>query len=152
MAGRFIGSTPYGRFLMASGAQLGAFALLLLEHGGRIFVGEIAPTYDHTRGDSSVYPCPICRFPKLAGMLAVYKATNYVTGEQFADEQVWWVEPEYRKTSLGPRLLAHMEGWARMEGLPMVKMVAPNESDHDTGRFLARRGYTAIETVYQKGL
>src|SRR5207237_2966117 len=96
---------------------------------GRIFVAE-------DRGGS------------LAGMIAVIVGGHL--GLRYADEQAWWVGPEYRSGTLGPRLLRHVEAWARSEGLPVLAMVAPAGST--IGGFYERLGYHEVETKYVKTL
>lgn len=85
---------------------------------------------------------------RIVGMIAVCDLEHPLTGQQYADEIAWFVEPAHRSGSIGPRLLAQVEVWAREKQLHMVKMVAPAGSD--VGRFYERLGYRAVETAYQK--
>lgn len=84
------------------------------------------------------------------GMVAVVAVPNLMTGEPYCDEVVWWVDPEWRTGSAGPRLLDRAECWAAQNQLKYVKMVAPHGSG--VGRFYERRGYQPIETAYVKVL
>ncbi len=84
------------------------------------------------------------------GVIALLELPNLISGERYADELVWWVEPEHRDCLAGPALLTYAEDWARMRGVRFIKMVAPHRST--VGRFYARAGYRPVETVYAKVL
>jgi len=86
----------------------------------------------------------------VVGMIALAAVEHPVTGRRFAEELAWWVEPEQRRGTTGPRLLRAAEEWCRKMELSVVKMVAPAGSD--VGRFYRRMGYTEVETAWQKGL
>jgi GNAT superfamily N-acetyltransferase len=86
----------------------------------------------------------------LVGMIALFCAPHPITGEPYADELCWWVEPAYRRGNLGLKLLRCAERWATTKGATMLKMVAPEGTD--IGRFYERVGYRAVETAYQKRL
>ena len=130
MTMRFLTTTDYGRLFGANVTCIRKLVGLVLEHGV-IFVGE---TWKH----------------ELIGMIALTALPHLLTGEAFAEEQAWWVEPEHRGGSLGPRLLAAAEGWARESGLEMIKVVAPEGGD--VGKFYTKLGYEAVETAYVKVL
>lgn len=87
---------------------------------------------------------------QLDGMLAVLALEHPILHRKYADELVWWVEPEARGRRTGIKLIDYMEGWARTEGLDMAKMVAPAGSN--VGTFYRRRGYVAVETTFYKRL
>lgn len=88
---------------------------------------------------------------RIVGMIGLLALPHPLTGEGYADEVAWWVDPEHRGAlRAGPLLLGLAEEWAQGEGLSMVKMVAPLPSR--VGRFLERRGYWPIETAYVKRL
>lgn len=128
MGMRFIAETPYARF-GASPQALEWILRVVLEHGAA-FVAEVDG--------------------RLVGMLAVIVAPHPLTGVAYADEIVWWVEPEYRAGMIGPRLLHTTEKWARTKGVPSIRMVAPAGSQ--VGRFYEHRGYEPIETSYLREL
>ena len=130
MAIRFLEETPYGHLFAPNEQKLTELLLQVLTHGV-IFVAERA---DHT----------------LAGFLALVTLEHPISGERYADELAWWVNPESRSGSIGPRLLAAAEEFARTAGIGMLKMVAP--AGTDVGRFYERLGYAAVETSYHKRL
>lgn len=157
MACRFMAETRYGVLFAPNHAALAQLVALVLEHGV-VFVDE----QDHAN-DCAVWvdalrvfdpverplePCNCGR--QIIGMLGLITAPNILTGLRYADEIAWWVEPEHRKTRSAHRLLCAAEDWARQKGLSVLKMVAPAGSD--IGTFYERRGYTLVESAYQKTL
>jgi len=131
MALRFLEETPYGVTLSgATPSSLAAVFEAVLELGV-IFVAESC-----------------CG--RLDGFLAIAALRHPLTGRLYADEIAWWVEPEARRGTVGARLLAEAEAWARARQLGLVKMAAPAGSH--VGRFYERMGYQAVETAYQKTL
>jgi len=83
--------------------------------------------------------------------LAICQNVNLITGEVFADEITWWVEPDRRNgLRVGPQLMGAAELWATTRGLRSIKMVAPIPST--VGKFYERAGYQAIEVAYRKVL
>lgn len=129
MSQHFLDSTPYGKLLRPAPGCIEQVVDLVFEHG-KSWVAEV---------DGA-----------LVGMLGVLVLPHPVTGEDYVDEVAWWVEPAHRMGTVGPRLLRQMEGWAVLQGLHMVKMVAPQ--DTDVGAFYERSGYLALETTYVKVL
>jgi GNAT superfamily N-acetyltransferase len=125
----FLDSTPYGQLLKPAPGMVEKVVDLVLEQG-ITFVAEV---------DGAI-----------VGMVGALVLPHPVTGEDYLDEVAWWVEPEHRGGSVGPRLLRHMEGWAVTSGLHMVKMVAPAATD--VGDFYQRMGYMAVETAWIKVL
>lgn len=70
-----------------------------------------------------------------------------------AQEIGWWVEPEYRKTSLGIRLLTQFEERAREKGAQKCYMIALESSSPDkVGGIYEKSGYSLLEHTYMKGL
>lgn len=129
LAVRFLASTRYGALATSYPQALDDLIALVLQLGV-IFVAEVDG--------------------RIEAMLAIAALTHPLTGERYADEQVWWVEPEHRHSSIGPRLLNAAEAWAVEQDLAFVKMIAPAGSD--VGAYYVRRGYVEIETVFQKQL
>ena len=142
MSLRFIESSSYKQFIQADAEGLERLiGQVMLQ--GVILVGEMEAVY--FEGDLE-----IGREQILAGMMAIASLTHPFTGEPYGDELAWWVEPEYRKGTLGHKLLCAGEHWARQNGLTVLKMVAPAGSD--VGTHYVRRGFSLVETVYQKTL
>lgn len=84
------------------------------------------------------------------GLLCCYQTPNNITGVDFADELVWFVEPTRRGLRAGPALLAFAEAWARARGLGLIKVVAPFGTT--VGRYYEHRGYRPVEMAYTKNL
>jgi GNAT superfamily N-acetyltransferase len=86
----------------------------------------------------------------IAAMIAVLGVTydtNPCTTAEYAEEQAWWVEPEYRSGTVGPRLLNHVREWARARGLAFLKMGAPQNAPA-VGAFYERLGGRPVETAF----
>ena len=139
MTTRFILTTRYREWLDAAMPErIAAFVALVLEHGV-IFVADRVPEVpgpEWQQGAGSRH--------ELVGMIALLVFEHPLTGRLMAEEVAWWVEPEHRNSTVGPRLLHHMERWSVQKRLHMVKMVAPTDSS--VGDFYQKQGYQAIET------
>lgn len=87
---------------------------------------------------------------EVVGFVGAVLGPHLLTGDLCVEEVGWWVAPERRGSTLGPKLLRSLENWARHNGAVMLKMVAPVEPDGacPIGRFYARLGYVPIETAY----
>ena len=85
----------------------------------------------------------------ITGMLIFVVAPHYFTGELIAGEVVWYVQPEARRKMAGLRLLNFAEKAATEMGAKRIQFVAPTDR---IGRLYERRGYTKIETSYQRSL
>jgi GNAT superfamily N-acetyltransferase len=93
--------------------------------------------------------------PELVGFFALSALEHMLSGERYAEEAGWWVEPTYRSGTLGPRLLRAAEDWARTHDCAFLKLAAPFDPVNDTvashvGRFYQRQGYQPIETAFFK--
>jgi len=116
--------------------------------------GELLPP-DHTRVLGLVNICLELgvivvaegRDGVLVGLLGVVVLEHPFSDVQFAEEQAWWVEPEYRHGTVGPRLVTYVHEWARLRGVKFVKMAAPADAP-SVGQFYERLGYRPIETAY----
>jgi GNAT superfamily N-acetyltransferase len=87
----------------------------------------------------------------LVGMLAIAIGPHILTGQLFAEEIAWWVEPSRRgKVGVALGLLDAAEAWARGNGVAFLKMIEPVGTQ--IGKLYARRGYRAIETGFAKRL
>jgi GNAT superfamily N-acetyltransferase len=72
---------------------------------------------------------------------------------QLGAELLWWVEPEYRKTSAGARLLAGLEQAARDAGAKRWSMIALEAVNPEAvGRMYLKSGYTPTERTFTKVL
>lgn len=125
---RFIAETPYQSFPSTPQA-LEWILSVVLEHG-------VAFVAEHNGA--------------VLGMIAAIVAPHPLTGEPFADEIVWWVEPEHRASRLGPRLLHSLEKWTVTKGVHSIRMVSPTGTK--VGEFYERLGYVPVETSYLKRL
>lgn len=125
MGQRFVTESIYGRLFAID--LVGVKTMLLLAHDqGTVFVADL--------GD------------RLVGMMGLTLVTSVITGEDIVEEIAWYVEPEHRKGRVEPLLLGAAEAWATTKSASMLKLIAPAGSD--VGRFLERRGYTAVEMAY----
>lgn len=132
LARSFLTSTAYGQILgVVDDDALGNVCRLVQEHGV-IFLAE---------DDGGA-----------VGFLAMLGVPHPFTGEGFADEIAWFVEPHARgNRRIGPLLLGAAEDWATRRELGMIKMVAP-AGDETVGRYYRSRGYVQAETVFYKRL
>lgn len=85
---------------------------------------------------------------EVVGGIAYVILPNPISGDLTADEIAWFVAPEHRGSTVGPRLLVAGENWCAANGATTIKMIAPAGSD--VGAFYERRGYVAVETAYAK--
>jgi len=143
-------STPYGQLLTVDADRIAALFNLALAQGV-VLVAEVErptpPAYNHTRGDSALTPCLLCAHT-LVAFLGVVATEHSLSGDRYAEEVAWWVEPAYRTGTLGPRLLVKAEEWARAAGCAFLTMRAP--AGTDVGRFYERLGYQLVETAFLK--
>jgi len=128
MTTRFLETTPYGTMFQADPAQIAKLVALVLKHGV-ILLADVPP---------------------VVGMIALAALPHPLSGLLYADEQCWWVEPEHRKGTIGPRLLMAAEAWARQHGCQSVKMVA--QAGSSVGCHYLRLGYQEVETAFVKKL
>jgi len=132
---RFVGSVAkYGTIFRATPQSMQTLAALFFA------LGE----------DAAVIILAVNSDDQPFGMIACVVAPQLIDGTIYADEMVWWVDPEARSLRAGPALLTAAEDWARGKNCSMLKMVAPIPST--VGNFYERLGYQPIETAYAKGL
>jgi GNAT superfamily N-acetyltransferase len=86
---------------------------------------------------------------KAVGMIGLITFLHPLSGETYATEMIWWVEPNYRKSGAGIRLLRAAERWAKDQGAVALQMIAPTP---EVGQIYAATGFEQIETLYQKAL
>ena len=79
------------------------------------------------------------------GMIGMLCTPHFLSGDMFAGEVCWWINPEHRGN--GVRLMKSAEDWSREHGATSIQMVAPNER---VGRLYERLGYKLTEMSYQK--
>lgn len=129
MGTRFLTETVYcGRVLINPAAMTKTLQLLLASDVGGLFVA----TDDN----------------QVTGMIGLLVYEHPFTGELYAQELFWWVEPEHRGRD-GLRLLKRGEEWAASAGAVQVYMVAPTPK---LGRLYKRLGYGYLEAGYQKAI
>ena len=87
----------------------------------------------------------------LVGFLAVARHPHDYSDQVALSELAWFVLEDWRHGRLGDRLLHAMERWAVLNGVHRVTMIAPVHAP-GVARYLARRGYTAVETAYSKAV
>lgn len=153
---QFLAESSYRDHLTPDPLYQAQMARWLLAHGA-VFVAERevlaeGASYNHTRGDSPLSPCPACRLgTRLVGMVGMALVCAPLTGELTASEAMWWVDPVHRRGRLGIRLWDEAEAWAVGRGAVLIHMIAPAGADTVAGMY-ARRGYVALETTWQKRL
>jgi ribosomal protein S18 acetylase RimI-like enzyme len=143
MVRHFLDSTAYGTILHPTSATIEALVGAVLDQGV-ILVAEVAVWTEVGSGKGG---CPV---PTLVGMIAIVPLAHPISGERYGEELAWWVEPDYRRSTIGPKLLGSAEDWSRQNGCQGLKMVAPANSS--IGTFYERRGYVLVESAYHKSL
>jgi GNAT superfamily N-acetyltransferase len=91
---------------------------------------------------------------QLWGFIAFVALDHPISGELYAAEQAWWVEPAARRGRVGPKLLHAAEEWCRSRSIHMIQMVAPLELNGScpVGDYYQVMGYRALETAFFKRL
>lgn len=84
---------------------------------------------------------------RVVGLLGFIVADHHFSGQRYAAELMWYVEPEHRKSSLGLDLFFAAEQAAKEMGAKSMVFTAPNEA---IGAAYKRRGYSQLEVTYQK--
>jgi GNAT superfamily N-acetyltransferase len=73
--------------------------------------------------------------------------------EKVAAELLWWVDPEYRKTTIARDLQQTFNEWAVSEGADILQMsMAVTEQSPLIDRFYKRQGFKQTESHYLKRL
>lgn len=149
MATRFLLESQYGELFdnAATPLSIGELVTNTLALGA-IFLAEIDPRGEDLPRWHERDTCKICAVKLVVGMLAIVALPHPLTGVPIAEEIAWWVEPEHRNSTIGPKLLRSAEQWATTNGANVVKMVAPAGST--VGEFYERLGYRPVETAYIK--
>lgn len=128
MGMRFLAASPLNEFMPPNQDKMTALVNGLIEEDG----GYLAVAED---GD-------------LQGMIGAVLISNLVSGELWAVELFWWVEPEARGRT-GLRLLKGVEDWARGLGVRHIQLTAPTKR---AGALYTRLGFAPTELSYHKAL
>jgi GNAT superfamily N-acetyltransferase len=83
----------------------------------------------------------------VVGMIGYILHDHFISGEKFAGEVFWWVEPQYRGE--GIKLMREAEKRARLAGAKHMQMIAPNEK---VALVYERLDYEFVEATYQRSL
>lgn len=128
MGCQFLRETAYGLHVQENPSQMAILVESLIDGAGAVFVAERDGGY--------------------IGMLGLVAFSHPMSGEPFASEMFWWVDPAARRSGAGARLFARGEQWARDErGVAVLQMIAPTP---DVEGIYESRGYTRVEVAYQK--
>lgn len=130
LALHFHASTAYSQLLTVDPERIAALFHVALVHGV-VFLA--------VRADETV-----------VGFIGVVADVHRLSGDRYAEEAAWWVEPEARSGIVGPKLLALAELWARQHACAFIVMLAPVGTP--VGHFYDRLGYQPIETAWMKRL
>jgi len=88
---------------------------------------------------------------KLVGLLLGIIGPQFLVEANLAQELMWWVDPEYRKSLNSVRLVMLFEEWSKMNGASAIVMARFTEADDNRlDNFYRRRGFREIETHYLK--
>jgi GNAT superfamily N-acetyltransferase len=130
MAERFVAGTKFSTLGRLDTSRLVRFVSGILQGGGAGYVAELA-------GGA------------LVGMVAVVRWEHHVCDLVVAEEVALWVEPEHRRSGIGPSLLTIAELWGWNHGADLFKLSAVTETASG-GRYCRRLGYELLETSYIK--
>lgn len=130
LAGSFLETSKYGAIIPFDVDTIRGFVEKLLETGGA-FIAR-----DET-GDA-------------VGMIGLVSFRHVWSGEHVAEELAWYVKPDHRASTVGPRLLTAGLTWARGRGCDIIRCSAPAGSD--VGAFYTRRGFMEVDTTFVKRL
>lgn len=127
MGERFLAASPYADVLTKNPQQMATLCQQLIDGTGVILVLD---------GGSG----PV-------GMIGLYCAPHFLSGDLSVGEVFWWVDPDQR--GQGVRLMRAAETWARERGAVAMQMVAP---DDRVGALYQRLGYQPVERTYLRVL
>lgn len=74
------------------------------------------------------------------------------SSQKLCVERLWWVEPEYRGSSVGPRMHKAAEEEAKQQGAARMVMTELATSPPEVGEYYIKDGYALAETMYFKEL
>ncbi len=94
-----------------------------------------------------------CEGDTIVGTAGFVTLRNFFSKVVMANEQFWWVSPEYRGHKAGQTLLLALEEAAREMGCDILNMVALEILSPDrVGAFYKSNGYALQEHIYSKRL
>ena len=131
---QFIAESGYRGLLTPNPDAQAACIAVLLEQGGCWVV---------VAGDDGIV--------ETVGMLGIALTPLPVSGELAGVELMWWLDPQWRRGTLGVRLLQVGEAWACAQGAIWLQMIQPVGAER-LGAFYRRRGFAPIEMTWQKRL
>lgn len=129
MAVRFLNETEYADHVTPNPERIAKTVAYLLE-AGAAFVA-------------------ITDTGAIVGMVGFILVPSIVSDDLVANEIAWWMEPEYRHTSVGPRLLGAGMEWARSQLATVIQMIAPVGARASLAAWYERLGFNELETTYQ---
>lgn len=84
---------------------------------------------------------------QLVGFLAVFVLEEAYSTRLYVDETGWWVEPEHRNGTVGPKMLRSLLYWAQQKReLRFVRMIAPKGSR--LAKYYEKLGFMEVDTTY----
>ncbi len=86
---------------------------------------------------------------KLVGMLVGVVNESLFSNDKIASELAWFVEREYRGTSVALRLLAEFEKWAKLQGCSFIAMIDLHRVNNLENMY-NKLGYELAEKTYMK--
>lgn len=136
LGAKFLGVSPFGRFLAATADELGVAVLQLLQNPKAVIL---------VAADDG---------GRVGGMLiGLVTGSWFKPGAQIAAELVWWVEPEHRGSPAAVRLVREFEDWGRTHGARVgVLSDIVLEESRQAGELIARLGYQVVERAHLKEL
>ena len=118
----FLRASPYHDVLAENRTQMAALATQLLTTGTVLVADEGGALF---------------------GMIGLIASPHFLSGEMYAGEVFWWVEPGRRGAGL--RLWRAAEAWATAQGAVTLQMIAP---DDRVATLYERRGYQPLDRSF----
>lgn len=87
----------------------------------------------------------------IAGFITAIAVPHTLCNTTLANEQGWWVEPQYRGTSVWLQLINFYQDWAREKGC-LTATIGAAEGVTNLERVLPRLGYTKTDSTWMKRL
>ena len=123
---RFRSETTYSKYLAENPDRMAELARQLIARDGVLVLDREGVT---------------------VGMFGYFIHSHFISGEMFAGEVFWWVEPEFRGDGL--KLIEEAKRRARLAGAKKLQMIAPNKR---VARLYGRLGYEWVESTHQIAL